>query len=202
MPAGFNYQDAYNDPNSISAQYLTAKANYDKNLREYQGYRLQYIEAVNEEKIKRMADELNSFKSQMAERQQYEAQINSVISDVKTKFGVSEDQARNFVNFMSDNKNFNLENMFKFYQQAFQPTQPQYPLPMGQQAFYPNLGYPQANPMVPSPEFMQMRTAQSVPLPMGVPNPGASTNNNDGPGRSLIKSFIREAKANKGLFGI
>ena len=201
MPAGFNYQDAYNDPNSMSAQYLTAKANYDKNLRDYQSYRLQYIEAVNEEKIRKMADEFNSFKSQITQRQQYEAQINAVINDVKTKYGVSEDQARNFVNFMSDNNNFNLDNMFKFYQQAFQPTQPQYPLPGGQQAFYPRPGYSQANQMAPSPEFMQMRNAQSVPLPMGVPNPGSATNNNEGPGRSLLKSLILEAKQKQGLFG-
>lgn len=199
MPMGFNLQDAYTDPNSVSAQYMSQKNAWEKNFREYQNLKLQYVEAVNQEKLDRIANEMNSFKSQVAQRQQYEAQINNVIQDVKTKFGADDNTARNFVNFMSDNNNFNLENMFKFYQQAFQPTPSPMGYPQGQQAFgqRPQM---QGYPMVPSPEFNQMRNAQSMPRPMGVVNPGAMTNNNDGPGRSLIKSLILEGKQRAGLF--
>ena len=158
-PMNFNWQEAYTDPNSDSARYLIEKQRYDSQLANYTKLASQYAIAKAQEAEKNAYQKMNEYQTQMAQRMEQEQKLNQVQSELQYKYGLTRDQANDFITKMSDNNIFNLENMVKFYQTISQP-QPQQPYGYHQQGQYGQ----------PSQAFNQYQRAQSIPNVMGVTN--------------------------------
>lgn len=158
-PMNFNWQEAYTDPNSDSARYLIEKQRYDNQLANYTKLASQYAIAKAQEAEKNAYQKMNEYQAQMAQRMEQEQKLNQVQSELQYKYGLTRDQANDFITKMSDNNIFNLENMVKFYQTISQPQQQQ-PYGYHQQGQYGQ----------PSQAFNQYQRAQSIPNVMGVTN--------------------------------
>lgn len=154
----------WNDPMETS-KYIREKAEYDNQFMKYTQYKTQYLEAKFNEKLQAQQKMYQETQQQYNERIQMEQKVNQVVSDIQQKFGATREQAMDFVQKMSDNSQFNLDNMWKFYTMISTNNQP-----IG----FPNNQYqshtqyaPQYNP-VPSSQFNQYQRAQSIPNTMGV----------------------------------
>lgn len=158
-PMNFNWQEAYTDPNSDSARYLIDKQRYDSQLANYTKLASQYAIAKAQEAEKNAYQKMNEYQNQMAQRMEQEQKLNQVQGELQSKYGMSREQASDFITKMSDNNIFNLDNMVKFYQTINQPQQ-QVPYGYHQQGQYGQ----------PSQVFNQYQRAQSIPNVMGVTN--------------------------------
>lgn len=154
----------WNDPNE-TARYLREKAEYDNKFQLYTGYKTQWIESKFKEKLDAQQKAFNETQQQYQERMVMEQKVQGVVSEIQQKFGATREQAMDFVQKMSDNSQFNLENMWKFYQTSFAQHQPTGYQHQGYQAPY---AYNQSYSPAPSPQFNQFQRAQSIPNTMGV----------------------------------
>ena len=127
-PLNFSYNEAYTDPNSESAKYLYQKEHYDSSLRQYQDYKMQYILAIQKESEERLA---NKYQEDMR-KMEMGNKVNQIVDEVKWKYGLSHQQALDFVQKMSDNNVYTLDNMVKFYMTSLnQNNLPQNQIPNG-----------------------------------------------------------------------
>jgi len=154
----------WNDPIE-TARYLREKADYDGKFQQYTAYKTQWIEEKFKEKLEAQQKAFNETQQQYQERIAMEQKVQGVVSEIQQKFGATREQAMDFVQKMSDNSQFNLENMWKFYQTSFAQPQPTGYQPQGYQAPY---AYNQSYSPAPSPQFNQFQRAQSIPNTMGV----------------------------------
>lgn len=119
MPAGYNVEDALNNPQSPSYAYAQEYQEWQNNMLEYQTLKTQYLEAVMNERF----DEINKEKQAMAERRKqemaYNEQIGGIRKEVMQKYGVGPDVADDFIQKMSDPQSLSIDNLFKLYQVAF-----------------------------------------------------------------------------------
>lgn len=182
-PMNFNWQEAYTDPNSDSARYLIEKQRYDNQLANYTKLASQYAIAKAQEAEKNAYQKMNEYQAQMAQRMEQEQKLNQVQSELQYKYGMSREQASDFITKMSDNNIFNLENMVKFYQTISQPAQPQQPYGYHQQGQYGQ----------PSPAFNQYQRAQSIPNVMGVTNTQPQAQS---PMQNMLRNMIQNSANN------
>jgi len=156
MPRTFNREEAYSDPSSESARYLDEVESWRDDISEYNALRSQYQSAVLEDKIHQMEEAKVVEAKRFEARQQKAEQQNQVRAHVVGHYGMSDNEASDFLNTMSDPKSINIDNLVQLYRMrnsaAAQP----------------------ATPATPSPEFQQTRNAQQVPSPMGVMPSGQS----------------------------
>ncbi len=156
MPRTFNREEAYSDPSSESARYLDEVESWRDDISEYNALRNQYQSAVLEDKINQM-EQAKIVEAKRFEAQQQKAEQQSQVkAHVVGHYGMSENEANDFLNTMSDPKSINIDNLVQLYRMrnsaAAQP----------------------ATPATPSPEFQQTKNAQQVPSPMGVMPSGQS----------------------------
>lgn len=181
-PMNFNWQEAYTDPNSDSARYLIEKQKYDNQLANYTKLASQYAIAKAQEAEKNAYQKMNEYQTQMAQRMEQEQKLNQVQSELQYKYGLTRDQANDFITKMSDNNIFNLENMVKFYQTISQPQQQQ-PYGYHQQGQYGQ----------PSQAFNQYQRAQSIPNVMGVTNTQPQAQS---PMQNMLRNMIQNSANN------
>ncbi len=183
IPMNFNWQEAYNDPSSESARYIIEKQRYDSQLANYTKLASQYAIAKAQEAEKNAYQKMNEYQAQMAQRTELEQKLNQVQSELQYKYGMSRDQASDFITKMSDNNIFNLDNMVKFYQTISQPVQQQQPYGYHQQGQYGQ----------PSQAFNQYQRAQSIPNVMGVTNTQPQAQS---PMQNMLRNMIQNSANN------
>jgi len=149
-PLGFNRAEAMEDPNSASAQYLNKLENWRDDIIQYNSLKSEYNTALVNEKLERQEEiRVNNIKRAQA-RQHQNNQLRGIHERVQGEFGLTPQEANEFVNTMSKPDSLTMDNLVQLYrmqkgsgQQVNQPTGP-------------------------SETFNQQARAQQVPSPMGV----------------------------------
>ena len=155
-PSGFSRADAWDDPQSTSAQYMDAMDRYSDERDQYQSDLLSH----EREQIQAERDDIVA--RQRAQQEAYEAearakeQMDGIRNQIKSQYNASEEDISGFVETMSSPDSISIDNLWRLYQ-----------MDKGQ--------VPQNPVNKPSPEFNQVKRAQSVPSPMGV-QPGVNSN--------------------------
>ena len=150
-PLGFNRAEANEDPNSASAQYLNQLDNWRDDIVEYNALKNEYQTALVAERLEKQEKvRQDEIKRQQAYQQQ-QAQMNEVHQRVQGEFGLSADEATEFVQTMSRPESLTIDNLVQLYR--IQKGS-------GQTV--------QTQPTGPSDTFNQQARAQQVPSPMGV----------------------------------
>jgi hypothetical protein len=154
-PAGFNRQEAWDDPSSPSAQYLDAKEKWQDNMNEYRDLRNQYEIASMRESMETQERQKRAVAAKQQEYRQQKAQENEIFNHVQGHHGLSREEAVDFMQTMSNPDSLSIDNLVSLYRI--------------------NRGQGNVNPQSqgPSETFQQSRNAQQVPSPMGV-MPGQS----------------------------
>ena len=160
-PRNFSREDAYADPNSESARYLDAVEEWRDDIAEYNTVKVQYDNALVQERFEAMEAERIENARRAQAQQAEQAQMNNVKNHVMGHHGLSEEQAVDFLQKMSDPRSLNIDNLVQLYQMQTGGAAPQ------------NIA-----PAQPSADFKQVQNAQQVPSPMGVMPSGNA--NNDG----------------------
>ena len=158
-PSAFNREEAYSDPSSISARYLDEVESWRDDISEYNSLKSQYQTALIEERLdkqdRRRVDEIKRRQAHM----EVKKQENEILTHVKGHYGMSENDAVNFVKTMSNPSSITVDNLVQLYRMKSGGTAPQQ----------------SAAPTTPSQTFIQTKNAQQVPSPMGV-MPSGHTN--------------------------
>lgn len=178
-PAGFSRQDAMDDPNSTSAQYLDAVDNWRDNMDEYNRLHTQYTQAVVQEEREKIVKERDDILRQQAEQQQIQQNMQQMGEHLTKTYGANQQEIDQFVKVMDDPKNITVDNLFQLFRMQNGTGQ----APVTQTA--------------PNESFEQRKRAQSVPSPMGVvPSQNSQQNGTD----SVMDSMINDYKT-KNPFG-
>ena len=149
-PSRFSRNEAYEDPDSPSAQYLDELDNWRDDINEYNQLRSQYDTAIIQEKFDNMQQERIREAQRQQAIQQQNQQVNEVRELVTGHHGLTQEQATDFINKMSDPNSVSIDNLVKLYL-----------MENGQ-------GNPQTGTTPqPSETFQQTQRAQQVPSPMG-----------------------------------
>jgi len=157
QPRTFNREEAYSDPNSESARYLDELEGWRDNISEYNSLKSQYQTAIIEEKFNNM-EQARVDEAKRAEAAQAQArQVNEVKRHVMGNHGMSDSEAQDFMNKMSDPSSITVDNLVQLYRMNKGEAQPV-----------------ANNAPTPSDAFQQTRNAQQVPSPMGVLPTGQS----------------------------
>jgi len=150
-PMGFNRAEAMEDPNSASAQYLNKLDNWRDDTIQYNSLKNEYQTAlVHEQLQKQETVRQDEIKKQQAYQQQ-QSQMNEVHQRVQGEFGLSNQEATEFVQTMSRPDSLTIDNLVQLYRMQ---------KGSGQTV--------QTQPTGPSDTFNQQARAQQVPSPMGV----------------------------------
>tara|TARA_R100001530_G_scaffold60761_2_gene43871 strand:+ start:5831 stop:6775 length:945 start_codon:yes stop_codon:yes gene_type:complete len=157
-PRTYNREEAYSDPNSESARYADELESWRDDMDEYNSLQTQYQSAIMEEKLNKIQEErVQEAQRQQASQKQAE-QASQIKEHVMGHYGMSGNEAQDFMTKMSDPKSLNVENLVQLYRmQNSQGNQPD------------------TNQTVPSDTFQQVQKAQQVPSPMGVMPSGQSS---------------------------
>ena len=162
-PSRFSRNEAYEDPDSPSARYLDELEEWRDTKDEYNQLRSQYDNAIMQEKFDAMQQErVREVQRQQAAQQQNQ-QMNEVRELVTGHHGLTQEQANDFINKMSDPNSVSIDNLVKLYL-----------MEQGQ-------GNPQTGTTPqPSETFQQTQRAQQVPSPMGtMPSSGNQPTSSD-----------------------
>ena len=178
-PQGFNRQEAIDDPNSISAQYLDEVDGWRDNMDEYNRLHTQYSQAVVQEEREKLVQEREDILRQQAEKEQTQQNMYQMGQHLSKTYGASQEEINQFVQVMDDPKNITVDNLFQLYRMQNGGAQ----APVTQTA--------------PNESFEQRKRAQSVPSPMGVvPSQNSQQSGSD----SVMDSMINDYKT-KNPFG-
>ena len=160
-PRTFNREEAYSDPNSESARYLDELEGWRDDINEYNSLKSQYQTAIMEEKFNKIEQSrVEEAKKQQA-AQQKSAQEAEVRNHVMGHYGMSQNEAVDFMTKMSDPSSITVDNLVQLYR-----------MQKGEAA-------PVTNTPAPSDAFTQTKNAQQVPSPMGVmPSGNSNTDTN------------------------
>ena len=162
-PSRFSRSEAYEDPDSPSARYLDELEEWRDSKDEYNQLRSQYDNAIMQEKFDTMQQErVREVQRQQAIQQQNQ-QMNDIRELVTGHHGLTQEQANDFINKMSDPNSVSIDNLVKLYL-----------MEQGQ-------GNPQTGTTPqPSETFQQTQRAQQVPSPMGtMPSSGNQPTKSD-----------------------
>ena len=156
-PRTYNREEAYSDPNSESARYTDELESWRVDMDEYNSLQTQYQGAIMEEKLNKMQEERVQDAQRQQAAQKKAQQASQIKEHVMGHYGMSSNEAQDFMTKMSDPKSLNVENLVQLYRmQNSQGNQPN------------------TNQTVPSDAFQQVQKAQQVPSPMGVMPSGQS----------------------------
>lgn len=118
-PAGYNVEDALNNPQSPSYAYAQEYQDWYQKMFEYQTLKSQYLEAVMQEKF----EQLDREKQEAIQRQQQQAaytqQINGIRQEVMQKYNIDERTAADFIEKMSAPESLTIDNLFKLYSTVY-----------------------------------------------------------------------------------
>ena len=160
-PRNFSREEAYSDPSSESARYLDEHDSWRDDISEYNTLKTQYDNALLQERFDNIdREKVENVKRAEAYRA-HQQQTNEVKQYVTGHYGMSEDQANDFVQKMSNPESLTVDNLVKLYQ-------------LNESGSVNN----QTPNTQPSDTFKQVQNAQQVPSPMGVMPSGQA--NNDG----------------------
>ena len=158
QPRGFNREEAYNDSSSESARYMDELEGWRDDMSQYNTLKSEYNTAVIEDKFNKMQEEkIIEAKRQRAAQLQANQQAE-VKNHVMGHYGMQENEAKDFINSMSDPNSINIDNLVQLYRMKNSG------------------GGAQQTPVPPTPSetFTQTQNAQQVPSPMGVMPSGNS----------------------------
>ena len=149
-PLGFNRAEAMEDPNSVSAQYLNKLDNWRDDIVQYNALKSEYNTALVNQKIDKQEQlRVDNIKRAQAYQQQ-KTQMRSIYNQVQGEYGLSPQEANEFVNTMSKPDSLTMDNLVQLYR------------------IQKGSGQPTTQPTGPSQTFNQQARAQQVPSPMGV----------------------------------
>jgi len=176
-PSRFSRSEAYEDPDSPSARYLDELEEWRDSKDEYNQLRSQYDNAIMQEKFDTMQQERVREAQRQQAIQQQNQQMNDIRELVTGHHGLTQEQANDFINKMSDPNSVSIDNLVKLYL-----------MEQGQ-------GNPQTGTTPqPSETFQQTQRAQQVPSPMGtMPSSGNQPTVSDED--QLMDSMIGEWKS-------
>ena len=150
-PAGFSRAEAMEDPNSASARYLNDTEAWRDQMIQYNAYKSEYQTALISEQLEheraQRVQEIQRNEAIAAQRQQ----LNGVYNQVQGQYGLSQEEAADFVNTMSTPDSLSMDNLVSLYRLKKGTGQPEQQTQSG-----------------PSDTFNQQARAQQVPSPMGV----------------------------------
>jgi len=178
-PSGFNRAEAYSDPDSKSSEYLDTLEDWRGEMDEYNSLKREYDNVVLQEKIQGI-EQSQYQREQMRQAEIVKSQqINEVNDYVQGHYGLSNDEAQEFIREMSDPNSLSMENLVQLYR-----------LKKGTDAV-------PGNPVNagPSDAFKQTQHAQQVPSPMGV-MPSASGESNKSDADNIMDNIINNYKQN------
>lgn len=183
-----------NDPNALYS-YIIAKDNYDKEYNAYMLYKTEWIDGKAKERVAKTQEQLVREQNEQMQKIQMQQNLAGVASQLQQKYGATPEQANEFISFMANNENFNLENMWKLYSTVSMNQQPNNwtpPIPNNymQQPVY---GY---NPNT-SQQFNQYRNSQSIPNTVGV---FSQNQQQTDPMKSWLDGLISQSNAKRNFF--
>ena len=171
-PMGFNRAEAMEDPNSASAQYLNKLDNWRDDIIQYNSLKNEYQTALVSEQLQKQEKvRQDEIKKQQAYQQQQQ-QMNEVHQRVQGEFGLTNEEATEFVQTMSRPDSLTIDNLVQLYRMQ---------KGSGQTV--------QTQPTGPSDTFNQQARAQQVPSPMGV-LPAQQNESTQSTEDSIIDSMI------------
>ena len=150
-PVGFNRAEAMEDPNSASAQYLNQLDNWRDDIIQYNSLKSEYQTALVSEQLQQQEKVRQDEIRRAQAYQQQQQQMNEVHTRVQGEFGLTADEATEFVQTMSKPESLTIDNLVQLYR-----------LQKGSGQTV------QTQPTGPSDTFNQQARAQQVPSPMGV----------------------------------
>lgn len=177
-PAGFNRGEAMDDSRSPSAKYLDEVEAWRDNMTEYTQLKTEYESAIVRERMdKEDARRVENIKRAQAQ-EQVNKQVNQIYNQVQGEYGLSQDEAKSFVNDMSKPDSLSMDNLVELWR-----------MKSGSGA--------QVNeqPAQPSEAFTQQQRAQQVASPMGV-LPSQQNENTQQAEDSIMDSMISGYKKN------
>jgi len=168
-PRTFSREEAYTDPTSESARYLDEQEVWRGNMDQYNALQNQYQVAVMREQL----DGYEKQRQQAVEAEQYHTKqvqtMKEVHNFVQAEYGLTPDEATEFVQTYSDPKSITMKNLVNLYRGGKQQPAPA----------------PQ-----PSRGFQQARQMQQVPSPMGVMPAQSSVPDPREAGNDILKGLI------------
>jgi hypothetical protein len=156
-PRAFNREEAYADPNSESARYLDSIEEWRDNVSEYNTLKTQYDNAVIQERFDNFEKQRVENAKRQEAAQKHATQEAEIKSHVMGHYGMSDGEAKEFMQKMSDPASITIDNLVQLYRMQNGNAVPQ-----------------NNAPAEPSPAFQQTKNAQQVPSPMGVMPSGQS----------------------------
>jgi len=150
-PVGFNRAEANEDPNSASAQYLNQLDEWRDDIIQYNSLKNEYQTALVSEQLQNQEKARQDEIKRAQAYQQQQQQVNQVHQRVQGEFGLTAEEATEFVQTMSSPESLTMDNLVQLYRMQ---------KGSGQTV--------QTQPTGPSETFNQQARAQQVPSPMGV----------------------------------
>jgi len=171
-PHGFSREEAWSDSSSESAKYLDDVDRWSEDMGNYRDLRNQYELAVVKENLQARDDVVRKQQVQRAQYAQTQREKQEIYEHVQGHYGLNPDDARDFINSMSDPRSISMDNLVQLYRLNKGG---------GEQSNTPAAG--------PSAAFQQSRNAQQVPSPMGV-MPGQSPESNRNESDTIMDELI------------
>ena len=146
-------------------------------MTQYNTLHSQFMIAKQQEAYDAKLDEMQKVEARREAREQQGRQMQQIHSYVGQKYGLTKDEATEFVTKFSDPKSVNIKNLVDLYK--VQKAQ--------------QMGQPGNQSPAPSPQFEQRKRVASVPSPMGVQTGqgagGQQRNDNDVVMDSIINDY-------------
>jgi hypothetical protein len=195
-PYNYSQVEAYSDPNSESAKYLSALIDYNTRMNQYNALKNEWIQAKQKERLEQLQREQEEKFGQLKGANEVKTALDSVINTIMNNYGVDYNTALDFVQTMSDDSSITIDNLFQLYQMRKMQngTNPVAPSPMYSPLPNPNAQFNPYGANAPSPDFIQRQRAQSVPPTMGVHN--AQSEGATDPTLELIRQAIKQSNRN------
>ena len=148
VPTNYSEEEATSDPNSTSANYVRNAQEWYDNMIRYNELKAEYANKRVDEFLEKQKERDTQAQAKEAQRKKTAKHLAGVADLVQQQYGATKEQAIEFVKTMSSPDSVSLENLWKLYS-----------LQTGVQA---------SGQMRPSGSFNQSKTAQAVPVPLGV----------------------------------
>jgi hypothetical protein len=177
-PHGFSREDAWGDPSSESARYLDEVESWQDDVTSYNELKHQYEIAMMQERFDKIEDEKQAAMKQREAYNQQQRQISEINQYVQGHHGLSDAEAQEFIQTMSNPDSISMDNLVALYRM---------------QKGLPGTQAPQGEG--PSETFVQTQQAQQIPSPMGVVT-GNTGNNTRSEGDQIMDSLIGDYNSN------
>ena len=174
-PRNFSREEAWSDSASDSAKYLDDMDTWNDSINQYRDLRNQYDIAVVREGVEAQNEQRRIANAKRAQYNAENAQKQNVYEHVQGHYGLSQEDAAQFVNSMSNPNSISMDNLVQLYRMK--------------------QGAPvNAQSQGPSDAFQQSRNAQQIPSPMGV-MPGQASESNRSDSDTIMDDLINTHKS-------